>query len=147
MLIRIRRAREPVFVDTSGWLPILNTDDRLHPEAADHWRRLIAEGHVILTTDWVLSETGNGLARTRQRLRFPGFARSFSNSPRSQLIRVDDDLFRRALELDEQASDKTWGLVDCARFVAMRAESSREVLGSDRHFAQAGFACLLPGAG
>jgi uncharacterized protein len=40
--------------------------------------------------------------------------------------------------------DKTWGLVDCASFVVMSERGVMEAFTTDRHFDQAGFACLLP---
>jgi hypothetical protein len=68
----------------------------------------------------------------------------FLQSPSSRLVRVDEGLFQRALELYGQVTDKTWGLVDCASFVVMRDQEIVDALTSDRHFEQAGFHCLLP---
>jgi uncharacterized protein len=50
------------------------------------------------------------------------------------------------LTLYEQATDKVWGLVDCASFVVMRDQRVLDALSGDRHFEQAGFRCLLPTA-
>lgn len=63
-------SREPVFVDTSGWIALLNADDRFHPHATQSLRDLATEARPLVTTDWVLAETGNGLARIAARERF-----------------------------------------------------------------------------
>jgi hypothetical protein len=50
-----------------------------------------------------------------------------------------------ALDYFARYADKSWGLVDCASFVVMQQRGITEAFTSDRHFEQAGFACLLPG--
>lgn len=49
-----------------------------------------------------------------------------------------------AVERYHQASDKFWGLIDCASFEVMLRERISQALTADRHFQQAGFRCLLP---
>ena len=137
-------ARNPVFVDTSGWIAILNADDRFHAQATEQLRQFGTAGRPLITTDWVFAEAGNGLARATVRSRVVQAIRVFLQSPSAQLIRVDEEIFQRALTLYEQAVDKTWGLVDCASFVVMRAQDLLDALSSDHHFEQAGFRCLLP---
>jgi hypothetical protein len=136
----------PVLLDTSGWIAILNADDRLHPPAA----RLLAEfarnRRRLVTTDWVLAETGNGLARVAARARLAQAITTFLEADTCRLVRVDETLFNRALELYAQATDKTWGLIDCASFIVAREAGITDVLTADRHFEQAGFRCLLPTA-
>jgi predicted nucleic acid-binding protein len=139
------RTREPVFLDTNGWLAILNDHDVQHQVAAEQWRRVIEHRRLIVTTDWIVAETGNCLARSRLRAHFPEAIRTFLAGPDTRLIRIDSDLFHHALDLYEQAGDKTWGLGDCASFAVMRSAAIGDALTSDRHFQQAGFACLLPG--
>jgi predicted nucleic acid-binding protein len=138
--------RTPVFVDTSGWIALLNKDDSLHDCAASIMRNLAVEQRRLITTDWILAETSNSVARTAARHSFPVFVNTFLNSPHAQLIRVSSDCFRQALEIYEQASDKSWGLVDCASFVVMQSKRSVDAFSADRHFEQFGFHCLLPTA-
>ncbi|MHC4179617.1 MAG: type II toxin-antitoxin system VapC family toxin, partial [Planctomycetota bacterium] len=111
-----------VFVDTSGWIAILNADDRFHAQASEQLQRLGSAGRPLITTDWVFAETGNGLARVGARSQFAQAVETFLRSSSSRLIRIDEETFRRALELYGQVTDKTWGLVDCASFVVMRDE-------------------------
>ena len=132
-----------VFVDTSGWIALLNADDQFHAPAAQQLRQFGSAGRGLVTTDWVMAETGNGLARVSARGRFLQAVEMFLQSSSSRLIRIDEELFQRTLELYGQVMDKTWGLVDCASFVVMRQESILDALTTDRHFQQAGFRCLL----
>ena len=101
--------RSPVFMDTSGWIAVLNRDDRFHAQAAELLLDFGAQHRPLVTTDWVLAETGNGLARVAARTRFVQAVMTFREASSSRLIRVDEDVFHRALELYGQVDDKTWG--------------------------------------
>jgi predicted nucleic acid-binding protein len=139
-------ASNAVFIDTSGWIALLNADDRLHAQAIEQLHQLGSVGRALITTDWVFAEAGNGLARAAAHDRVVQAIRVFLQSPNARLVRVDEEIFQRALTLYEQAMDKTWGLVDCASFVVMRNQGVVDALTSDHHFEQAGFRCLLPTA-
>jgi predicted nucleic acid-binding protein len=134
---------DAVFVDTSGWIALLNADDSLHDQAAQCLKELAASMRPLTTTDWVLAETGNGLARVAARDRFVLAVERFLQSGHSRLVRVSPEAFQRALDLYGRVADKTWGLVDCASFVVMQHEGIRDALTVDRHFQPAGFRCLL----
>jgi predicted nucleic acid-binding protein len=136
--------RNTVFIDTSGWIATLNADDVLYGSARRQLVQLGVQRRSLVTTDWVLAETGNGLARTAARARFADAVRRFLESPHCRLVRVDAALFDRAMTLYSQMEDKSWGLVDCASFVVMQEEGIVDAFTSDRHFAQAGFQNLLP---
>jgi hypothetical protein len=134
---------EAVFLDTGGWIALLNADDRYHAQAAQCLRDFEAARRPLITTDWVLAETGNSLARLAVRGKFVRAVQTFLESPDSRLVRVDAELFHDALLTYGRAADKSWGLVDCASFVVMGRQRVRDALAIDRHFLQAGFHCLL----
>jgi uncharacterized protein len=133
-----------VFLDTGGWIALLNASDSLHPTARLLWTSLIQQGRSIVVTNWIAAETGNGLARLATRRRFPPAVELLRSSPRSEWVEITDDLFQRALHLYEARKDKEWGLVDCASFVVMEERGIQEAFTNDRHFRQAGFRTLLP---
>ena len=99
-----------------------------------------------MLTDWIIAETGNGLARSPDRAQFAKAVRAIQRSPRAKIIFITPALLGRALELFGSREDKTWGLVDCASFAVMREEGIAEAFTNDRHSAQAGFKNLLPPA-
>lgn len=133
-----------VFLDTNGWLALLNASDALHSRAEAVWTRLLKQGYSIFLTDWIVAETGNGLARTLARTQFPQSVQVLRASSRSQIIPVSESLFNEALNLYASRPDKSWGLIDCASFIVMETEGIREAFTNDRHFGQAGFESLLP---
>jgi predicted nucleic acid-binding protein len=63
-------AGNPVMLDTNGWFAILNRRDRLHKTAVAKYRELLDARSPIFLTDWIIAETGNGLARTSGRRTF-----------------------------------------------------------------------------
>ena len=138
-------AGSSIFLDTNGWFALLNEDDRLHKLASDLWHEIGQRRNPwIFLTDWIVAETGNGLARTPARRRFPEGVRRTCVWPRVRLIQVTPELRDRALNLYADRPDKTWGLVDCASFLVMSEHDVFDAFTTDRHFEQAGFTCLLP---
>jgi hypothetical protein len=137
-------AVDSVFVDTNGWFAVLNEDDVLHSIARERWPELFRTRRKVVLTDWIIAETGNGLARTPQRREFADEVRRLASSPRVRIVSITPTLVERALLLYSDRPDKTWGLVDCASFVVMKDEGITDAFTTDRHFEQAGFDCLLP---
>jgi hypothetical protein len=133
-----------VFLDSNGWVAVVNASDALHRVADGLWRQLGKEQRPVVLTDWVIAETGNGLARCAARRLFMETVELFESSPNARLVFVDSALLHRALALYSERPDKTWGLVDCASFIVMRDLRIRDAFTNDRHFIQAGFRCLLP---
>lgn len=137
-------ASSTVFLDTNGWLALLNDDDFFHQVASQQWSELGRRRRLVVLTDWIIAETGNGLARTSARQRFVETALQMLNDSRVRVVPVTSTLLERALLLYSDRPDKTWGLVDCASFVVMKDQGMTDAFTTDRHFEQAGFRCLLP---
>ena len=137
----------PVTIDTNGWFALLNRRDRLHRRAVATYGALLRSRGPILVTDWIIAETGNGLARTPARRTFRTAVELLLDDPRTTLIVIDAARMRQALERYHQRADKTWGLIDCSTMLVIEELGSTEVFTSDYHFEQAGFAALLRGAG
>jgi len=139
-------AAEAFFLDSNGWVVLLNSRETLHAPANEIWQQLGRVRRPILLTDWIVAETGNSLARTTSRPRFREAVRRLLATPDARVILVSAALRARALDLYTDRPDKTWGLVDCASFIVMGDAGVTEAFTTDRHFEQAGFKCLLPGA-
>jgi len=134
---------EEVFADSQGWIALLNRSDQSHAAARKAMTAFARERRRIVTTDWILAETGNGLARTNARTEFVKSVRRLQASPNATIVRISEDRFEQALEMFNRASDKGWGLVDCASFVVMSGRGVTEASTNDHHFEQAGFRCSL----
>lgn len=128
------------FVDTGYWLAWLNREDDLHDRAHRYDARLPTR---LVTTEAVLFEVGNAMARPPLRTRAVAFFTRIRANPRIVILPVDAALFQRAVALYAARPDQEWGLVDCASFVVMQERGVTEALAYDQHFVQAGFRALL----
>ena len=132
-----------VFLDTVGLIALLNKDDEYHDEACAVFSGIGRARRSVVTTNLVLSELGNGLARTACRKEVGWLIAQLHGDPTSTVVHVDPDRFTEGVELYLERSDKMWGLVDCVSFVVMRAKGLTDAFTADQHFQQAGLTCLL----
>ena len=128
------------FVDTGFWLALVNRDDEFHERA----RTLNAQLRgSFVTTEAILLEIGDALARLRWRTLGRALLREIRVGDRYEIVPLTSALLIRAMELYEARADKEWGLTDCVSFLVMRDRGITEALAADHHFAQAGFRALL----
>ena len=64
-------------------------------------------------------------------------------NPQVEVVPQTCRLFRDALALYSERSDKDWSLTDCASFLIMDRRKIAEALTHDRHFEQRGYRVLL----
>lgn len=129
-----------IFVDSNFVIAWVNENDELHPKALALAE--LYQDEEWLTTDCVLLEVGNSLARSF-RERAVSIIERFLGSEGITVISLDPDLFITAFDLFRQRSDKEWGMVDCVSFVIMERFGIRDALAYDKHFPQAGFSALM----
>lgn len=99
---------------------------------------------MIVTNSYILAEFVplahvRGLPRSKS-LQFT--QRILSDST-VEIVWVDKELHRRAVELLQQRQDKNYSLCDAVSFVIMRERGISESLTTDKHFEQEGFIRLL----
>lgn len=128
------------FIDTSFSISVVSKKDEDHTRAVE--LSLIYEGFPMLTTDCVLLEIGNSLARNF-RDEAAAAINNFLLSEEIEIITLSQNLFNRAFTLYCDYADKTWGLVDCVSFIVMRENNITDALTNDKHFQQAGFNALM----
>ncbi len=129
-----------MLMDTSGWLCLNDKRDYRHAESARCYRN----ARLRLTTNYILAEYV-ALAHSRgfPRQRALEFSEVVLTDPDAQVVWVDADLHRQAVELLRNRQDKTYSLCDAVSFVLMRERGISEALTTDRHFEQEGFTRLL----
>ena len=132
--------KHPLFIDTGYILALVNTADTFHQRARAAASQITPP---FLTTEAVLTEIGNALARQRWRPLAIATLHNLRNSADIEVVTIDSALFDRAVALYSSRSDKEWGLTDCTSFVVMQERSLTHALTTDRHFEQAGFQNLL----
>lgn len=84
-----------------------------------------------------------GRVRGLRRENVLGFLEDLVESPRIEVVWVDETLHRRAVDLLEARPDKTYSLCDAVSFVLMRERGINEAITTDKHFVQEGFIRLL----
>ncbi|MBM4018199.1 MAG: type II toxin-antitoxin system VapC family toxin [Planctomycetes bacterium] len=129
-----------VFADTSFYVAFVNPRDAMHSAAVNFVRRF--RGNSV-TTECVLVEVGNWLARSGDRDVFSDLLTSLRADPGTTIIEADHALFEAGLALYSRRRDKTWSVTDCMSFAVMHQRRLAEALTTDRHFTQAGFKTLL----
>jgi len=136
-------AVDTLFLDTAYIYALFNTRDQWHERAAEWERKVAAENHPLVTTQFVLMEIANGLSALKFRRNAVSIIYALQNSVFVKIVPASSELFTKALNLYEQRQDKNWGLTDCASFVVMTENNLTDALTTDEHFRQAGFNALL----
>ena len=129
-----------VFADAFYFVARLNRRDQHHERVVAFSREFRSQ---ILTTDWVLMEVADALAKSECRSRIRDFTLHLRLASGCEVVPTSRDLLDRALELYQQHKDKEWTFTDCVSFVVMRERGITEALTEDRHFVQAGFTVLF----
>jgi uncharacterized protein len=128
------------FADTSFYVAIVNPRDALHTAATELAERFRG---AILTTEYVLIEVGNWLARSGDRRVFVELMKEIRTDHRTLVLASSSTLFQRGLDHYARRPDKNWSLTDCISFMVMQEHGLTDALTADHHFQQAGFRALL----
>lgn len=134
-----------LFVDTSGWASLFVTQEPFHDRSAQLFNQAIQQRHLILTSNYILSEL---VALLHSPLRQPRsrifeIVDAIRNAAYIETIHIDRTIDEAAWELCKQRPDKPWSLVDCSSFILMQRYGIQTALTTDHHFDQAGFIRLL----
>lgn len=132
--------RNKVFVDTLFVVALINRRDQYHARALELAENF--ENFYSITTDAILLEIGNALSGSYKR-ESAELIDHFLASDDVEVVRLNPDLFEKALTLYKRHQDKSWGLVDCVSFVVMQENQVTDALTFDHHFVQAGFRALM----
>ncbi|MCY2989432.1 MAG: nucleic acid-binding protein [Planctomycetota bacterium] len=105
-----------VFADSFYFLALWNPDDRGHAKSLT-----FTNGYheAMLTTDWVVVELTDALARPPNRERFLRLLRVLQQEEELTIIPASRALLQECLDLYENRPDKAWSLTDCISFVVM----------------------------
>ena len=131
-----------VFVDTSGWIAIVDDSDKHHPEAKPHHLQLFEKRAVLLTSNYVLAETYAWLryhAGHQFAIRFHQMITAAEGLGDLEVLWVDRAISDAAWQIFEEYSDQVFSFVDCTSFVLARRARVNEVFAFDEHFAMMGF--------
>jgi predicted nucleic acid-binding protein len=131
------------FVDTSGWLALLNRTDAFYATATKIYGERFAAGWNVVTHDGILLEVGNFFASSRWRASAVLWKERLAVSQQITVVHLTAELQEAGWQLYAARLDKDWGVVDCISFALMQELGLSEALTADKHFVQAGFIKLL----
>ena len=126
-----------IFVDTSFWVALRNRRDAHHAESTELLGGIGDE--PLVTSNHIRGETWTYLRRKAGHRSAVGFLDDLHRSARTEVVRVDAELERRALTWLRTHDERKYSFVDATSFVLMRAMKIREALGFDEDFTAAGF--------
>ncbi len=132
-----------VFLDTSGLVAVVNTDDQWHTQAEKVWSVLISSQAALVTTSLVLVELADGLSRIRHRPLASQVVDGLRASERVTIIQSDATIEKQAWKLFRDRMDKEWGMTDCVSMTLMTEQAIDRIFTADSHFVQAGFEILV----
>lgn len=128
-----------LFVDTSGWVMLADGDEPMHRRAVAVRDTCLADGGLLVSTDYIMDETLT-LLRVRRSLETAmAWWDSVEASPRIGWEWIDPVRAEKARRWMFRWRDKEFSFTDCTSFVVMKERRLRRALTSDRHFKQAGF--------
>jgi predicted nucleic acid-binding protein len=132
-----------VFLDTSGLIALVNTDDQWHRQAETVWAELSESAAGLITSSLILIELADGLSRVHHRGLAIQLVDALERSSRVEIVQVDEPLERLGWQLFRLREDKNWGMTDCVSMSLMTNRQVQNVFTADHHFEQAGFNILL----
>jgi predicted nucleic acid-binding protein len=126
-----------VLVDTSALLALAFPDDR-HHAAAVAFVREHPQARLVLT-ELILAEVATRVRARAGAPRAVAIARSLFDSRRYELLFVESDLVRGALDLMARFSDKRLSLTDCTSFELMNRLGLESAFAFDTDFRDCGY--------
>ncbi len=124
-----------VFIDSGGFLAVMDRDDPFHPAARDITARLESTRAQLYTSNYIVDETSTLVrARTSHALAVK-FLHSLRIS-RITILRVTPVIEAEAERIFLRYHDKDFSFTDCTSFALIEASKLDAVLASDRHFSQ-----------
>lgn len=134
-----------IFLDASYAIALASPRDQHHERAIQLAERIEAERIRLVTTQAVLLEIGNSLAKRRFRAEACTLIAALVSDPAVEVIPLSEPLFRRAFDLFSRYQDKEWGLTDCLSFLVMRERGVTDALTADEHFRAGRFSSAVEG--
>ena len=129
-----------VFVDTSALYTLLVSTEAEHADTSAAFKRVVASGRVLATTNYVLVET---IALLQHRFGLDAVRDLDAGIlPLLHVHWVTKELHTRGMKRLAGTDRRHMSLVDCVSFEVMEKEGIREALALDRHFSTEGFRIL-----
>jgi len=129
-----------VYVDTSAFLAVLDSDDSHHNKAKKEWAELVFSGVNLYCSNYILVET---FALLQHRFGMDA-VKLFDQDilPIMNILWITEPLHSRGVSAYLTASKRKLSLIDCVSFEVMRHYDVKSAFVFDAHFKNQGFECL-----
>ncbi len=128
-----------LFVDTSAWLAVLDTDDANYSAASSIYPNALKTYRHLVTTNLIIAESYILIRRNLGHREAVTFLDRIRISPRIEKIYADAELESQAEEILQRYQDQLFSYTDAVSFALMRQRNIEEAFTFDRHFTVAGF--------
>ena len=130
-----------VFVDSSAFLALINSNDQNHEIDKRIWEKLLQENsHQLFCSNYVVVET---VAILQNRFGLPAVILFQQNIlPIFDTLLINETTHQAAIAALLNANRRHLSLVDCSSFVLTRHLGLDAVFAFDQHFVEQGFVCL-----
>ena len=125
-----------IYIDTSAFYAIFDTDDANHKKAKKIWFALINSQETIACNNYILVETN---ALLQHRLGISAVLDLQKIMPLLQIEWITPEHHRFAISSLLSANLRDLSLVDCSSFETMRHLGIEKVFAFDDHFRRQGF--------
>lgn len=122
-----------VFIDSSAFLAIVDSDDTCHTQVVPIFHEILTYGAQLFTSNFILDETYT-LIRTRTDHRNSvKFLKNFESSG-IIVLEVSREIETAAKNIFIRYKDKDFSFTDCTSFALIDAHKIDAVLAFDKHF-------------
>lgn len=131
-----------VFIDTSAWVAVETPKDKNHIRAKNILKDLIKNRYFFIMTDYIYDETITELMVNSGNEDAIKFGEKILKSSIVEMLIIDKEDIKEALELKKKYKDKDFSFTDCTSFVIMKRLGITKAFSFDKHFEQVGFEVL-----
>jgi len=133
------------FVDSHGWMAIVNRRDQCHEAASEAYRELAKRSWKFYTSSWTMYDA---LSHLKERAKSGGYeaARALdelARPPAVIVMPVTKEIERRAVARFWRMPDKAWSITSCANMEIMQDASLQYVLSASASYREAGYVSLI----
>lgn len=131
-----------VFIDTSAWLAIATKTDQNYSIAAAEYTKLLNEKVILVTTDYILTET---ITRIRYDSGHKEAVKFYQIIKEAQVLKVllinwiNPKIWQDAWQIFAKYNDRKFSITDCTSFIAAKQLKIKKVFAFDDDFKTMGF--------
>lgn len=133
---------ENIFVDTSAWVALADTDDANDKKTAGVYPSLLSGYRSMVTSNFVVGETYILLLNELGHTAAFAFLERIRTSPRILRVYATELLEAEAEAFLKKYDDHDFSYTDAVSFMIMRKQKLKKAFSFDKHFLSAGFSIL-----